>query len=107
MPHHQKVDLRVGFGEGINLGNSEAQRAHEHDCITARQQQRVPFAVAPRRTLTTPRGTLKPGDEVFETDFEGSFISTWDGNGREVRHPVAAWRALRDAVEDGRVLERP
>lgn len=105
MSDHQLVDLRVDFG-GIHFGSREEQRAYERACILARKAQVVPFAVAPRRTLVTPRGILKAGDEVRQSDFEGTFFVTRDGNGRELRHPVPAWRALRDAVEDGRVLER-
>jgi hypothetical protein len=106
MPYHQRIDLRVNFGGRRQFATEEARRAYEDECIDARSRQTVQFAVAPRTTLPTRRGVLQPGDEVVSDDFEGAPCATRDGRGDVRRHAVPAWRALRDAIADGRVLER-
>jgi hypothetical protein len=100
----QVVNLRTRVP--VRLPSKEAEREYEIVVAAARRAQGVRFAVAPKVRLSLPGGTVRTaGEEVTQADFEGATFTTRDGNGRTTTSSKPAWKALRDAIEDGLVLE--
>jgi hypothetical protein len=101
----QVVNLRARIP--LQLPTREAEREYELKVAAARRAQVVRYAVAPRVQLTLPNGgTVRTaGEEVKLSEFEGGTYAWTDGNGRRRQETKPAWRALRDAIEDGLVIE--
>lgn len=102
---HQSKNLRAGIP--IRFPTVEAERAYEAEVGVARRLQRAAFAVAPRCKVRLPRSGEEryAGEAVTASDFEGATFTVGDGNGGSKLVVIPAWKALRNAVEEGLVLE--
>lgn len=91
----QVIDLRNVRATPITFGDAASERRYAERVREARARQAargIRHAIAPLISLTTPRGAvLEAGSAVMIEDFEGGHFP--------------APKLLRDAVNQGRVLE--
>jgi len=101
----QIVNMRTCIPGELTFGSREERLDYECLVATTRRQQRVPYAVAPRVTLRTPKGVIEEGKQVLLEHFEGATFATVGSDGARLEVPISAQRALADAVFDGLVIE--
>jgi hypothetical protein len=91
------------------FGDRTTREKWEQECKQAKRagrERHARFIVAPRMHLSTARGVLPPGTEVFETsDFDGFGYRYPSDDGTPELVPLRADQAIQRAVDYGVVLD--